>query len=108
MSDFAENSPAGVVDSVEVLARFVISKRWVRENKTVQSDAFIPPPDLQLSTTRHKGLTAQELWNVCATIAAHTYIASASMVVSSSGRSNMTSWPQDRVRVFQPLAFAFS
>ena len=27
--------------------------------------------------------------------------------VSSSGRSNITSCPHDRVRVFQPLAFAF-
>ena len=64
MSNFVENSPEGVVDGVEIIARFVISKRWVRENKTVQPDAFIPPPDLQLSTTRHKGLTEQELWNV--------------------------------------------
>lgn len=48
--------------SEELLARFVLYARWIRADKTVRSDAFFPPPDGELSVTRHVGLTDLEIW----------------------------------------------
>ena len=52
----------GVIPDKENLARFVIARRWVRENRTVKPDAFMPPPDLNFSVTRHAALSIDELW----------------------------------------------
>lgn len=51
------------VTSDEQLARFILFGDWVRKsNKTVKQDAFIPHPHPDLSVTRHKNLSEQELW----------------------------------------------
>ena len=55
--------PASVMDE-ELLARFILQSSWIREDKTVRQDAFIPPPDLELSVTRHSDLTAIQMWNI--------------------------------------------
>jgi len=47
----------------EQLARFVMVRKWVRDDGTIRSDAFIPPPDLNLSVTRHVGLSDGEIWS---------------------------------------------
>lgn len=47
----------------ELVARFVVFSRWVRANGTVKPDAFLPPPDLHLSVTRHASLSTEELWS---------------------------------------------
>ncbi|MHB1157972.1 MAG: hypothetical protein ACYC26_14185 [Phycisphaerales bacterium] len=52
---------AGIADG-EQLARFVMVRRWIREDESVKADAFIPPDDLQLSVTRHASLTVDEIW----------------------------------------------
>src|SRR5882762_1269412 len=49
----------------ELLARFVVSSRWIRKSdQTVKQDAFIPPRTLELSVTRHFGLSSDELWKI--------------------------------------------
>jgi len=46
----------------EKLARFVLKKEWVRKvDNSIKPDAFIPPKDLQLSVTRHSGISTEEL-----------------------------------------------
>ena len=47
----------------ELVARFVISKRWIRSsNQSVKPDAFMPPPNKEFSVTRHKGISTEKLW----------------------------------------------
>ncbi len=47
----------------EQVARFVISKRWIRiANNSVKPDAFIPHPHIELSVTRHKNITTEKIW----------------------------------------------
>ena len=48
----------------EWLARFITKDKWVRPDKTLRQDAFIPPRDLKLSVTRHLGLSEDDLWNL--------------------------------------------
>jgi hypothetical protein len=46
----------------EMLARFVLKKEWIRKaDNTPKQDAFIPPKDLQLSVTRHTGISTEQL-----------------------------------------------
>lgn len=55
----------------ETLARFVIRKEWVRKaDNTIKQDAFIPPRDLELSVTRHIGITSDELLKIGQAVAA--------------------------------------
>lgn len=48
----------------ELLARFITSSGWIRRDQTLRQDAFIPPPDLNLSVTRHRGLSPADLWQI--------------------------------------------
>jgi hypothetical protein len=51
------------VSSAEMLARFIIfSKHFRPSNKTVKPDAFIPHPLVELSVTRHRDASVNELW----------------------------------------------
>ncbi len=52
------------VDDDELLARFIRSKRHIREDRTVKQDAFIPHPHRDLSVIRHIGLNKDELWDI--------------------------------------------
>jgi hypothetical protein len=53
------------ISAEEWLARFIVFSGWIRSsNQTVKSDAFIPPPNLDLSVTRHKGLPEEALWGI--------------------------------------------
>ena len=61
MSD-AATSPA--VSNEELLARFITASKWVRSDNTVRQDAFIPYPYPDLSVTRHRSLSEQELWKI--------------------------------------------
>jgi len=58
------------VEADEVLARFVFSRRHIRNNGTIKPEAFIPPPpDNELSVTRHRDATEEELWGIGRAIA---------------------------------------
>jgi hypothetical protein len=61
MSDGAGTVP---IMNDETLARFVVRRQWIRQDGTVKQDAFVPPPDLELSVTRHLGLTESQLWAI--------------------------------------------
>ena len=52
------------VSDSEVLARFIAYGGWIRKDKTVRQDAFIPYPHSELSVTRHLSLSEAEIWNL--------------------------------------------
>lgn len=55
-----------MIDSVvpeEFLARYVVRSGWIRSDRTVRKDAFIPR-DSELSVTRHLHLTEENIWNI--------------------------------------------
>lgn len=69
MNQSAEN----VLNDDELLGRFVLKKEWIRKvDNTIKQDAFIPPKDLQLSVTRHVGLTTEQLAEAGKLVAAET------------------------------------
>ena len=63
MNEFVQ--PAANISLDERVSRFVTSNHWIRpSNNTVKPDAFMPPPDLNLSVTRHIGLSEEVLWGI--------------------------------------------
>jgi hypothetical protein len=58
--------PANVraVTEDETVARYVLSSRHVRADRTLKPDAFIPHPYVDSSVTRHRLATEDELWSV--------------------------------------------
>jgi hypothetical protein len=52
------------VSPTECLCRFITVPKWVRDDKTIRSNAFIPPRDLNLSVTRRLQLTEEQLWKL--------------------------------------------
>jgi hypothetical protein len=57
----------------EMFARFVLKKEWLRKiDNSVKQDAFIPPKDLQLSVTRHAGISTEQLIETGKSVAAET------------------------------------
>jgi hypothetical protein len=57
----------------EMLARFVLKKEWIRKaDNTPKQDAFIPPKDLQLSVTRHAGISTEQLIETGESVAVET------------------------------------
>jgi hypothetical protein len=61
VKESAQESP---VADWERLARFITKHWWVRPDGSIQSDAFIPPKDLNLSVTRHLSLSEERLWAI--------------------------------------------
>jgi len=59
-----ESVASETISPEERLARFITSKHWLRAEGTVKPDAFIPPADLNLSVTRHIGLSEEQLLKV--------------------------------------------
>ena len=53
----------------ELLARFVLFSNWIRYDKTVRPDAFIPYPNPYLSVTRHRELSEADLWKIGQSVA---------------------------------------
>ncbi len=103
------------ISNAEVLARFVVSRRWVRQDNTVKSDAFIPYPYPDLSVTRHIGLSEDELWVVGQGVAAgrslslhgradtHTSIIKGqglsvhpAPLAENANHANVKGWPKDK------------
>ena len=52
------------ITSDEWLARFIHYQRYIRQDRTVRPDAFIPHPYPDLSVTRHLHLSEAELWRI--------------------------------------------
>lgn len=53
----------------ELLARFLLHRRYIREDQTVRPEAFMPHPYPDLSVTRHGELRDVDLWRIGETIA---------------------------------------
>ena len=58
--------PANMPDVAgdELLARFVLFSKHIRNDRTLKPDAFMPHPYRELSVTRHLSATSDELWAV--------------------------------------------
>ena len=53
------------IEAKELLARYVFSRsHFSRQNQRVKADAFMPPPNLEMSMTRHRDATEAEIWAV--------------------------------------------
>lgn len=59
----------------DLLARFVMDARWIRSSdRTIKPDAFMPHPTfLDVSVTRHAGLTDRQIWGAGEKIAARRF-----------------------------------
>lgn len=85
----------------EMLARFVfLEKGWIREDNTIKQDAFMPPKDLELSVTRHIGISVEQLNETGRTVATKRTLLfcgradiQARMVVKSALK--VVAWPLD-------------
>lgn len=65
--------PAAVppVDANELLARFVTQRSQFRQgDRTLKQDLFVPHPRAELSVTRHRDATAEEVWQFGREVAA--------------------------------------
>ena len=60
----SKEAAQAVVANDEMLARYVFYSKWIREDKTVRPECFIPPPNLELSVTRHRGISEAQLWQI--------------------------------------------
>ena len=60
------------VTSDEQLARFILHRSHLRQDRTIKPDAFIPHPWPDLSVTRHLQLSETELWHVGRKVAEKT------------------------------------
>ncbi|MDJ0730044.1 MAG: hypothetical protein QNJ33_08630 [Crocosphaera sp.] len=52
------------VEDTEILTRYVLQSRHFRNDKTARPELFIPHPRQDLSVTRHRDATENELWQV--------------------------------------------
>lgn len=59
----APDPPPAITDD-ELLARFMLFSRWVREDRTLRPDGFMPSPNSELSVTRQFGLSEVALWQI--------------------------------------------
>jgi len=69
MSD-AETVPP--VEANERLARFILNRSHIRQDRTVKQDAFVPHPHQDLSVTRHLQLSETQLWEIARGVARQT------------------------------------
>ena len=61
MTETGQSPPSSIWPD-ELLARFITNKDWILEkDQMIDHEAFLPPKDLQLSVTRHIGLSEPQL-----------------------------------------------
>lgn len=103
------------VPGEEQLARFLLYSRWLRADGTVRPEAFSPPPDLNLSVTRHASLAETELWSrglrvaeqvrrtlygradvVCGRVAAIGLRVEPAEQEENPQHAHITGWPDDK------------
>jgi len=61
----------GSVAPDELLARYIMYSGWIRSDRTVRQEAFIPR-NSELSVTRHLYLTEEDVWKIGRRIAENT------------------------------------
>ena len=82
----------------ELLARFVLKTEWIRKDSTIKQDAFIPPKDLQLSVTRHNGISTEQLIEIGKAVANETsleFLGRADIKAGAAVKSSLkaVAWP---------------
>ena len=70
MSD--EGTASSPIGNNERLARFILNRTHIRQDRTVKQDAFIPHPHRDLSVTRHLQLSEAQLWEIARGVARQT------------------------------------
>lgn len=97
----------------EWLARFILFSKWIRHDKTIRQDAFIPHPHPDLSVTRHIGLSESELWQLGQSVSdkrslclygradiqaceVRTHSLRIEPTPEPKNHANITSWPADK------------
>ncbi|MBN2133794.1 MAG: hypothetical protein JW741_30105 [Sedimentisphaerales bacterium] len=109
--------PANVpeVGQDETLARYVLFRGHIRQGQTVKADAFMPPPDRQLSVTRHLLAAEAELWEVGEAVAtvrektlygradigvpacrAQMLVVRANPITGNPNHAHVLDWPEDK------------
>jgi len=107
--------PPSTVADDEVLARFILHKRYIRNDGTLKPDSFIPHPHPDLSVTRHIGLEESSIWAIGEGVAIQQsktlygrgdVLASdfrslklrvdADPIPGNAHHANVTNWPQDK------------
>jgi hypothetical protein len=103
------------VGNEEWLARFIVRKEHVRPDGTVKPDPFIPYKWVELSVTRHTGLSEEQLWSAGEVVAsqiekslqgrgdtqAKIYVrqrlrVDGAPVAENKNHANVVGWPQDK------------
>lgn len=120
---------ASPITDNEVLARFVLYSRFIRtSDQTVRHAAFLPPFDFNLSVTRHKELSTQQIWDAGKNVAAEcqrplygradvevavprrlSLRVEANPVDGNPNHAHITGWPEEKseqISVAQQLAAA--
>lgn len=57
------------ISTSEVFARYILQKSHVRADRSVKPNVFMPPPNLELSVTRHLSASDDELWLIGGNVA---------------------------------------
>ena len=70
MSDAEAVLPS--IQPSEWLARFILKRNYLRHDRTIKQDAFIPHPYPDLSVTRHLQLSETQLWEIGHDVARQT------------------------------------
>ena len=68
----SNGSTLPTIDPGEWLARFIHYQRYIRQDRTIRPDAFIPHPYPDLSVTRHLQLSPTEIWEIGRDVAQQT------------------------------------
>ena len=105
------------ISNDELLARFVLFNSRIRADGTVKPDAFMPPPNLDLSVTRHAlASTAELIWKrgrVVATSSEHCLVGRADVLTDAvrkaspldtvpaplpddKGHAHIVGWPAEK------------
>jgi hypothetical protein len=111
----SQTIPPSTVADDEVLARFILHKRYIRSDGTLKPDSFIPHPYLDLSVTRHVGLEESSIWVIGEMVAMEqskrlygrgdvsAFVfrslklkVQADPVAGNAHHANVTNWPQDK------------
>lgn len=107
------NVPA--VDPDELLARYIFSRRhFSRQTGRVKAGAFMPAPDGELSVTRHRDATQDDLWQaghgiaqsrdktlygrgdvLAATCVSQRLMVKAAPIQGNPNHANVIGWPMD-------------
>lgn len=114
MSD--ERTTVPLIEANEWLARFILNRTQIRQDRTVKQDAFIPHPHRDLSVTRHLQLSETQLWEIARGVARQTHktlhgradvqaavflrqelrVVSDPILPENPNHANVTGWPAEK------------